>query len=334
MKTQIFATLISFTVTVLVCPVLLPILKKLKFGQAERALGPESHFKKAGTPTIGGISFIAGMIASCAVLGLTRSFDLVFALVISLLFGLIGFLDDYMKIIQKNALTDTKNLSSASLGMRGRHKIVMQFSVAAALAVYAAYHPNIGTDVLIPFLSINWDMGLLFIPFVIFAAVAVVNASNLTDGLDGLAAGVAMIIMVFFLIFSGAKGYSEISILSASTIGGCMGFICYNFNPAKVFMGDTGSMALGGAVIVCSVLTKTEFFILIAGAIYVIEALSDIIQVAYFKATHGKRFFKMAPIHHHFELSGWPETRVVIVFWTFTAVCVMLSVLAAGLNIY
>ncbi|MCR4723269.1 MAG: phospho-N-acetylmuramoyl-pentapeptide-transferase [Eubacteriales bacterium] len=333
MKIQIVATLISFTVTVLICPVLLPILKKLKFGQAERALGPESHFKKAGTPTLGGISFMAGMIASCAALGL-GNFDLFFALVISLLFGLIGFLDDYMKIIQKNALSDAKNLSSASLGMRGRHKIVMQFSVAAALAVYAAYHPNIGTDVVIPFISKNWDMGILFIPFVIFASVAVVNASNLTDGLDGLDAGVAMIIMIFFLLFSGAKGYSEISILSASTIGGCMGFICYNFNPAKVFMGDTGSMALGGAVIVCSVLTKTEFFILIAGAIYVIEALSDIIQVVYFKATHGKRFFKMAPIHHHFELSGWPETRVVIVFWTFTAICVMLSILASDLNIY
>ncbi|NLW70438.1 MAG: phospho-N-acetylmuramoyl-pentapeptide-transferase [Eubacteriaceae bacterium] len=334
MKTQICATLISFAVVVIICPMLLPLLKRLKFGQAERALGPQSHFKKAGTPTMGGISFIAGITAACLLFNTSRKSELVFALAITLAFGLIGFLDDFIKITQKNSLSGEQNLSSASLGMRGRHKIIMQFCVAAALAVYVAYHPSLGTAVLVPFISKYWDMGIFFIPFLIFAAVAVVNAANLTDGLDGLAAGVALIIMIFFFVTAISGGFTQISIFSAAVIGGCLGFLCYNFNPAKVFMGDTGSMTLGGAVIVCSAFTKTELFILIAGAIYVIEALSDIIQVGYFKLTHGKRFFKMAPIHHHFELSGWEETRIVIVFWAFTAVCVMISVLAANISIY
>lgn len=334
MNIQIITTLISFTSVVIVCPFLLPFLRKLKFGQAERELGPKSHYKKAGTPTMGGVSMLLGITIACLVMNVSKDKNLFFALIVMLIYGLIGFLDDYIKVIQKNAIVSDKNVSSASLGMRPKHKLVLQFAVACALAFYVAYHPGLGTDIILPFSLGSWDLGIFFIPFIIFTTIAVVNAVNLSDGLDGLASGITLIVMLFFFIASIANARFEMSIFSAAVIGACLGFLCYNFNPAKVFMGDTGSMALGSAVAVVAIFTKTELFILIAGLIYVIEALSVVIQVSYFKLTHGKRFFKMAPIHHHFELCGWEETRVVMVFWVFASVCVMFSLLAAGIYFY
>ena len=260
--------------------------------------------------------------------------NLVFAVVITLVFGLIGFLDDYIKVIQKNSIVSDKSISMASLGMKAKHKLILQFAVAAALAVYVAYHPSIGTEIIIPFTDKLWDLNIFFIPFVIFTVIAVTNAVNLTDGLDGLASGVTLIVMVFFISVSTSMAFTEMSLFSSSVIGACLGFLCYNFNPAKVFMGDTGSMALGAAVVVVAIFTRTELFILLAGAIYVIEALSVVLQVGYFKLSHGRRLFKMAPIHHHFELCGWEETRVVIVFWVFTAVCVMVSFIASNIYFY
>ena len=302
MNRQIISTMIAFASVVLICPFLMPFLRKLKFGQAERELGPKSHYKKAGTPTMGGLAILAGIIAAAVIMSPKNGTNLVFAVVITLVFGLIGFLDDYIKVIQKNSIVSDKSISMASLGMKAKHKLILQFAVAAALAVYVAYHPSIGTEIIIPFTDKLWDLNIFFIPFVIFTVIAVTNAVNLTDGLDGLASGVTLIVMVFFISVSTSMAFTEMSLFSSSVIGACLGFLCYNFNPAKVFMGDTGSMALGAAVVVVAIFTRTELFILLAGAIYVIEALSVVLQVGYFKLSHGRRLFKMAPIHHNFEL--------------------------------
>jgi phospho-N-acetylmuramoyl-pentapeptide-transferase len=328
MNSAIVAILISFAIVAALCPVMIPYLKKLKFGQSERELGPASHFKKAGTPTMGGVLIVLAISVTCLFFMGRVGGNLYFAVIVTVIFGLIGFLDDYIKIIQTHATASENGVSVASLGMLPRHKLMLQLSVALALAVYTAFHPSLGTDIIVPFMQKHLDFGLLFIPFVVLAIVSVVNAVNLTDGLDGLAAGVTLIVFLFFLLAALSDGLESIGIFSASVIGACMGFLCYNFNPAKVFMGDTGSMALGGAVAVAAILTKTELFILIAGIIYVVETLSVALQVGYFKITKGKRLFKMAPIHHHFELLGWSETRIVIVFWAVSAVFVLISMLS------
>ncbi len=334
MNRAIVATLISFTIVVALCPLTIPILQKLRFGQTVRQLGPKSHYKKAGTPTMGGVVIILGIVLSGALFIRSGDTTLFFAILITVVFGLIGFLDDYIKIIQRNTMSSDKGVSVASLGMSVKHKLVLQFSVAIALAVYAAYHSNIGTEIIVPFISKTLDLGWIFIPFVVLVTVSVVNAVNLTDGLDGLACGVSTIVLVFFLYAAFGNGFVYMGIFSATVIGACMGFMCYNFNPAKVFMGDTGSMALGGAVAVVSILTRTELFILIAGAVYVIEELSVALQVVYYKLTHGKRLFKMAPIHHHFELSGWVETRIVVVFCIASIICVLISLLGLNFKFY
>ena len=332
MNIAILSTLISFFVVILTCPLLIPALEKLKFGQAVRELGPKTHYKKAGTPTMGGIVIVFGIIVASIFFVKKGDSSLLFAILVTAIFGLIGFLDDYIKIIQKNVMNADKGLSIASLGMSARFKLILQLAVALALAIYTAYHPELGTDIMIPFTSIYLDLGIFFIPFVVFAVVAVVNAVNLTDGLDGLACGVTLIVFIFFLFSAISNGFMSMGIFGSAVIGSCLGFLCYNFNPAKVFMGDTGSMALGGAVVVISILTKTELYILIAGLIYVIETLSVAMQVGYYKISHGKRIFKMAPIHHHFELCGWEETRIVIVFWVFTAICVLISLLSLNIT--
>ena len=334
MNRAIVATLISFTIVVALCPLTIPILQKLRFGQTVRQLGPKSHYKKAGTPTMGGVVIILGIVLSGALFIRSGDTTLFFAILITVVFGLIGFLDDYIKIIQRNTMSSDKGVSVASLGMSVKHKLVLQFSVAIALAVYAAYHSNIGTEIIVPFISKTLDLGWIFIPFVVLVTVSVVNAVNLTDGLDGLACGVSTIVLVFFLYAAFGNGFVYMGIFSATVIGACMGFMCYNFNPAKVFMGDTGSMALGGAVAVVSILTRTELFILIAGAVYVIDELSVALQVVYYKLTHGKRLFKMAPIHHHFELSGWVETRIVVVFCIASIICVLISLLGLNFKFY
>lgn len=333
MKSAIWTTLISFLTVTLLSPVAIKVLNKLRAGQPERGLGPSSHYKKAGTPTMGGITITTGILVSCAMsLGKSDS-SLLFGMIVTLLFCVIGFLDDYIKIIQKNSIPNEKGVSIASLGMLPLHKLILQLAVALALAIFTAYHPNLGTDIVIPYANVMFDLGALFIPFAVITIVAVVNAVNFTDGLDGLASGVTMIVFLFFFFSSMANGFTSMGIFGASVIGACLGFLVYNFNPAKVFMGDTGSMALGGAVSAIAILTKTELFILIAGFIYVIELLSVAIQVVYFKLSGGKRIFRMAPIHHHFELLGWEETRIVMVFWIFSAVCVLVSMLSLNIII-
>ncbi len=333
MNRPIIATLISFVFVIAICPFMIPFLEKLKFGQSERELGPESHYKKAGTPTMGGVAMVIAIIIACLFFIRNTDANLGFAILITSIFALIGFLDDFIKITQKNVIKSDKGVSVASLGMLPRYKLILQLSTATALAVYAAFHPSLGTNIIVPFLKNSFDLGWFFIPFVIIAVVAVVNAVNLTDGLDGLASGVTMIVLVFFIVSAIRTGFDSMGIFGASVAGACLGFLSYNFNPAKVFMGDTGSMALGGAVAVIAILTKTELFIILAGAIYVIETLSVTLQVGYFKLSGGKRLFKMAPIHHHFELSGWSETRIVIVFWTFSVICVLISMMALQVTV-
>ena len=317
-KIGMLAMLTAMLFVWIATPFILPILHKLHFGQAIREEGPQSHMKKSGTPTMGGLIIQGGILISVLLIGLFTGCINGFALLTMVAFGLIGFIDDFIKVSKKH-----------NLGLRAWQKLVLQFAASGAVATYAAFSPEIGTQMVIPFFHDTVDFGLWYIPFTMFAVMAVTNAVNLTDGLDGLASGVTAVVCIFFFVAS-AMGFGDVSttIFIGAVLGACLGFLRYNSNPADIFMGDTGSMALGGAVIVMAILTQMQLFVLIAGCLYVIEALSVVIQVSYFKMTGGKRFFRMAPIHHHFELKGWSEVRVVTVFWIVTAVFVMIAFLA------
>lgn len=316
LKISIVSLLVAFIIVWLVMPRVLPILHRLHFGQAIREEGPQSHMKKSGTPTMGGLVIQGAVLIAVIIISLfTKKWDF-FPLIVMVTFGAIGFIDDFIKVSKKH-----------NLGLRAWQKLVLQFAAALAIAIYAAWTPAIGTELVVPFMGTTVDFGIWYVPFTFFAVVAVTNAVNLTDGLDGLASGVTAIVCIFFLAMAVALNQVSTAVFSGAVIGACLGFLRYNSNPAEIFMGDTGSMALGGAVIVMAIITRMQIFVLIAGLLYVIEALSVVIQVGYFKLTHGKRFFKMAPIHHHFELKGWSETRVVTVFWIVTAVFVALAFL-------
>lgn len=316
LKISIVSLLVAFIIVWLAMSRVLPILHRLHFGQAIREEGPQSHMKKSGTPTMGGLVIQGAVLIAVVIISLfTKKWDF-FPLIVMVAFGAIGFIDDFIKVSKKH-----------NLGLRAWQKLVLQFVAALAVALYAAWTPAIGTELVIPFMGTTVDFGIWYVPFTFFAVVAVTNAVNLTDGLDGLASGVTAIVCLFFLAMSVALNQVSTAVFSGAVIGACLGFLRYNSNPAEIFMGDTGSMALGGAVIVMAIITRMQIFVLIAGLLYVIEALSVVIQVGYFKLTHGKRFFKMAPIHHHFELKGWSETRVVTVFWIVTAVFVALAFL-------
>lgn len=309
-KTALLSLVVAYAVVWFLMPVVLPILHRLHFGQAIREEGPKSHMKKSGTPTMGGLVIQGGILVASLLVGILSRTICFFPLVVMIVFGAIGFIDDFIKVSKKH-----------NLGLRAWQKLVLQFGAALIIALYASQSESIGTEMLIPFVGYV-DFGFWFIPFTFFAVVAVTNAVNLTDGLDGLASGVTAIVMIFFMIASIWLEAPGAAVFGGAVIGGCLGFLRYNSNPAEIFMGDTGSMALGGAVVAIAIMTQTQVYILIAGLLYVIEALSVCIQVGYFKLTHGKRFFRMAPIHHHFELKGWSETRVVTVFWLVTALFV------------
>ncbi len=288
---------------------LIPFLEKKQFRQFVREEGPQSHKSKTGTPSMGGIAIVSGtIIASLLVSVASGGFSLpvLAPMVVMVLFALIGFIDDYEKAIKKN-----------NLGLNPKQKLVMQLAFSLAFAVYAAYFSGgmggMGTEVWIPFIGRYIDLGIWYIPFIVFVMIAMSNAVNLTDGLDGLASSVTALVAFCMVLAGVAFGFSTEVIFFGGIAGGCLGFLMYNRNPAKIFMGDTGSMALGGALAAGAVMMKIEFLLAIAGLIYVIEALSVIIQVFVFKRT-GKRVFKMAPIHHHFELCGMKERNVVIMF--------------------
>lgn len=311
-----FTAMIGFLIVIILGPIFIPMLARFKFGQTVRDEGPQSHLAKNGTPTMGGVM----MIVAILITGLTRatiSKGLIVGLICIVGFGFVGFLDDFIKIKMKR-----------SLGLKAYQKIILQFALALYIAYYQYSASPSATQLVIPFTNHIINLGIWYIPFMMIFIIGTVNAVNLTDGLDGLASGVTLIVSCFFVLFAVSISNSDVAILAAATAGACLGFLGFNSYPAKVFMGDTGSMALGGAVVAFATLTNSPLLIIIVGFIYLAEALSVMIQVTYFKLTNGKRIFKMAPLHHHFEQCGWPETRVVFVFWIVTVVLCWIGVLA------
>lgn len=312
---------IAFAVSMFVTARMIPFLREKQFGQFIREDGPQAHLSKAGTPTMGGIAMVAGitvaLIASSFITGKFGADKL--AILLSMYaFGFIGFVDDYNKIAKKQ-----------NEGLTPRQKIVLQVLFGAALAVFMMLRE--GTSVLIPFAKVSVDFGVFYIPFIIFVEVAMANSVNLTDGLDGLASSTSAIVAACFSVigmFIIPGGNEPMAAAAQAVFGAALGFLVYNHYPARIFMGDTGSMALGGVLSATAIVGHVEWLLPIAGLIFVCEALSVIIQVTYFKKTGGKRLFRMAPIHHHFELGGWHETKVVRVFCLFTLVCCIIAVIS------
>ena len=317
----VIPVLLSFSISIILCPVVIPFLKRLKFGQYVREDGPRSHLKKAGTPTMGGLIILISVAVTSSLY--LRDYPEILPILFSTVgFGLIGFLDDYIKVVMRR-----------SLGLRAWQKLVLQFGVTLIFAYYYTEQLQYEMQMLIPFTGgiatgryISLPMGL-FLPFLFFVMVGTVNGTNFTDGLDGLASSVTLLVAVFFTVVAIGTG-STAAPVCAAVAGALMGFLVFNVYPASVFMGDTGSLALGGFVASTALLLKMPLYILIVGAIYLIEVLSVILQVGYFKITHGKRIFKMAPIHHHFEQSGWSETKVVAVFSIVTALFCLIALAA------
>lgn len=317
----VIPVLLSFSISIILCPVVIPFLKRLKFGQYVREDGPRSHLKKAGTPTMGGLIILISVVVTSS-LYLQDYPEILPILFATVGFGLIGFLDDYIKVVMRR-----------SLGLRAWQKLVLQFGVTFVFAYYYTEQLHYEMQMLIPFTGgiasgdyISLPAGV-FLPFLFFVMVGTVNGTNFTDGLDGLASSVTLLVAVFFAVVAIGTG-STAAPVCAAVAGALMGFLVFNVYPASVFMGDTGSLALGGFVASTALLLKMPLYILIVGVIYLIEVLSVILQVGYFKLTHGKRIFKMAPIHHHFEQSGWSETKVVAVFSIVTALFCLIALAA------
>lgn len=303
----IVPVMISFAISAILAPILIPFLKRLKIGQTERAEGPKSHLKKSGTPTMGGIMILLALTVT-SLFFVKKYPHIIPVLFLTLGFGLIGFIDDYIKVVLKR-----------SLGLKAWQKMLGQFVVTSVFAYYMFRYTDISLAMKIPFWSGHYlDFGVFSIPFLFFVVIGTVNGTNLTDGLDGLVSSVTVMVATFFTVVSVGLG-SGLEPLGAAVAGALLGFLLFNVYPAKVFMGDTGSLAIGGFVVGMAYMMQLPLYLPLIGFIYFTEVLSDIIQVTYFKLTHGKRIFKMAPIHHHFEQCGWSETRIVAVFSIVTA---------------
>lgn len=301
---------------------LLPVLRALKAGQSVREIGPTWHNNKAGTPLMGGLMFIFAVIL-CLVgnLGSMKNYTVFYVLALSLCFGLVGFLDDFCKVKYKR-----------DLGLTALQKAMLQMAVSAVY-LYVLYREGTLTcDIYVPFFNVTFYVHpLVYIFFAMFVMVGCVNAVNLTDGIDGLSSSVTIPVMVFFTAAAYAMGKSDLALLPAALAGGLVAYLFYNFHPAKVFMGDTGSLFMGGVVCAMAFALDMPLVLIFAGFVYIVETLSDIIQVTYFKLTHGKRIFKMAPIHHHFEMCGWKEEKIVFVFAGVSAImCVVAWLSIAG----
>ncbi|WP_314584471.1 phospho-N-acetylmuramoyl-pentapeptide-transferase [Paenibacillus terrigena] len=304
---------VSFLLAVIAGPLCIPLLRRFKFGQQIRQDGPQGHLKKAGTPTMGGIIILLAFTLSFLKFSVMNT-DFIVLLVATLGFGLVGFLDDYIKIVFKR-----------SLGLTAMQKLFGQLLFAVIVCALLISN-NHSTVIAIPGTSVAWDFGWFYYVFITLMMLAISNAVNFTDGLDGLLSGVSAIAFgAFAVIAMQVEGHAS-AIAAAAMIGAVLGFLVYNAHPAKVFMGDSGSLGIGGAIAAIAILTKTELLFIIIGGVFVIEMLSVILQVGSFKL-RGKRIFKMSPIHHHFELSGWSEWRVVITFW-------IVGLLLAGLGLY
>ncbi len=316
---QVMPVVIAFVISLTLCPIIIPFLKRLKWGQYVRSNGPKSHLRKTGTPTMGGIVILLGIVLT-SILYLKENKDIIPVLFATVGFGLIGFLDDYLKIVLKR-----------SMGLKVWQKLLGQILVTIVFVIYFTKHTDVGTSVLIPF-SGGFDegyyleIGIWFIPMMIFIMLGTVNGANFTDGLDGLAASVTLQITTFFSVAAIVVG-SSISPITNAAAGSLLGFLVFNIYPARVFMGDTGSLALGGFVAASAFMLKMPLFLIIVGLIYLIEVISVILQIVYFRITGGKRIFRMAPIHHHFELCGWSEMKVVSVFSIATALCCIIALL-------
>jgi phospho-N-acetylmuramoyl-pentapeptide-transferase len=311
----VLPVIISFSVCVVLCPILIPFLKRLKFGQYIREEGPQSHQKKSGTPTMGGIVIVLS-IAITSLLYLKDFPEIIPVLFATVGFGIIGFMDDYIKVVMKR-----------SMGLRAWQKLAGQILVAAILCYYLINFTDIGTSMLIPFSGGKYlELSYLFIPTFFIVVLGTVNGSNFTDGLDGLESSVTVLIATFFTVVAiGVK--SGVSPITGAVAGSLLAFLLYNVYPAKVFMGDTGSLALGGFVAATAYMLQMPLFILIVALVYLVEVMSVMLQVGYFKISGGKRIFKMAPIHHHFELMGWSETRVAAVFSIITTILSLIALM-------
>ena len=311
----IMPVVIAFVISATLGPIMIPILRRIKIGQMVRDDGPESHLKKAGTPTMGGL-LILGSILLTSILYVKDYPKIVPILFTVLGFGLIGFLDDYLKVVLKR-----------SLGLRAWQKMLGQIIVTGVLAYYLVHVLDTSLAMRIPFTNgIFLDFGFLNIPILFFVVLGCVNGTNFTDGLDGLLGSVTVLVATFFAVVSIGMD-AGIAPAACATVGALLGFLLFNVHPASVFMGDTGSLALGGFVAASAYSTQMQLFLPIVGFVYVIEVASVIIQVGYFKLSGGKRIFKMAPIHHHFELCGWKETKVVAVFSITTAVLCIIGLM-------
>ena len=312
----VIPALIAFVISVLLGPVMSPFLRRLKVGQTVRDEGPETHLQKNGTPTMGGLMILTAL--TVASLFYVKDYpDIIPILFLTLGFGLIGFLDDYIKVVLKR-----------SMGLRAWQKMALQIVVTGVFAYYLIHYTDVSLTWRIPFMpGTYWNLGVLTIPMMFIVIIGTVNGTNFTDGLDGLATSVTILVATFFTVV--AVGLNAgITPITCATVGALLGFLLFNGHPASVFMGDTGSLALGGFVAGCAYMLQMPLFIVIVGFIYLIEVVSVIMQVSYFKLTHGKRIFKMAPIHHHFELCGWKENKVVTVFSIITAILCLIGLLA------
>lgn len=302
--TVFYGALLAFLIALVIGPPLIEFLRRLKFGQSVRVDGPRTHLKKAGIPTMGGILIVAAAAISTLLLT-SGHVGVLYSLLATLGFSLIGLVDDFIIVVAKR-----------SLGLRARYKLLGQIVLGLVISLYALISPELGPVILVPFS----DHVMVLPPwmFVLVATCAMVgsaNAVNFTDGLDGLAAGTTAIAAVAYTLLCAGLGEWELAVFAATIAGACLGFTWFNAHPAQVFMGDTGSLGLGAALGALAVLTQTELFLVIIGGVFVMETLSVILQVLYFRFTGGRRLFRMAPLHHHFELKGLPETKVVFRFW-------------------
>lgn len=317
----IISFIVAFAVTALVGRFLIPWLHALKAGQTIKEIGPKWHMNKQGTPTMGGIMFIVGIFVAILAAGWqdfkAGDFSALIVFAFALVFGIIGFIDDFCKVkFHKNE------------GLTAAQKFLLQLAAAIVFVVLLRYTGHISNDLYIPFFNatfyLPWVVYMIFAAFII---VGCVNSVNLTDGIDGLATGVTMPVMVFFVAAALIWSRFGVGVLSAAAFGGLCAFLIYNFHPAKVFMGDTGSLFLGGLVCGLAFALDIPLILILVGIIYICETMSDIIQVTYFKLTHGKRIFRMAPLHHHLEMGGWSEVKLFTVFTAITAVCCILAYL-------
>ncbi|KXG10456.1 phospho-N-acetylmuramoyl-pentapeptide-transferase [Anoxybacillus rupiensis] len=320
-QVMIFSIVTAFFITVLLSPFFIPFLRRLKFGQSIREEGPKTHHKKSGTPTMGGMMILLSIVITTFFM--TKKFSHItietyLLLFVTIGYGLLGFIDDFIKVVMKR-----------NLGLTSKQKLTGQLLIA--FVFYMVYHQqNFSTALHIPGTHLSFDLGWGYIVFLVFMLVAGSNAVNLTDGLDGLLSGTAAIAFGAYAVLAWNQQQYDVAIFSVAVVGAVLGFLVFNAHPAKVFMGDTGSLALGGAIATVAILTKLELLLAIIGGVFVIETLSVIIQVISFKTT-GKRVFRMSPLHHHYELIGWSEWRVVVTFW---AIGLLLAILGIYIEVW